>query len=186
MQSTSIKGIIIPLSDYTTVNEDASLYDAVAELEKTRQKFKDQLYTHYSVIVLNDKNEVIGRLTQLDALKALEPKYLKIGVSPLSRHGGLSQLHIDSMADAYNLFEEPLDHLCQKASELKVKDFIEPPAETDFIDEEATLNEAIHQFIMGNQHYQTILVRRGEEVIGVLRVHEVFHEISSRIRECKI
>jgi Mg2+/Co2+ transporter CorC len=184
MKSTEIKNIIIPLSEYATVHEDACLYEVVVELEMTREKSENNLYPHRSVVVLTKKDEVEGILTYQDVLKALEPKYLEMGnISSLSRFG-ISHQYLKSMLDTHNLFEDPLDHICRKASDLKVKDFLHPLSEVDFIGEDATLNEVIHQFVVG--HTLSILVTRGEKVIGVLRLADVFHEISLRIKECRI
>jgi len=184
MKSTDIKEMIIPLSEYATVDEDAYLYEAVAELEMTHEKSENNLYPHRSVVILSKEGEVEGILTYLDVLKSLEPKYLAMGdVSSLSRFG-LSHEYLKSMLDTHNLFEEPLDHVCRKASELKVKDFIRPLSESDFIGEDATLNELIHQFVVG--HCPSILATRGGKVIGVLRLADVFHEISARIKSCRI
>jgi len=184
MQLTSIKEIIIPLSDYATVTEDASLYDAVTELEKSQREFKEKLYPHSAVIVLNANNEVTGQLTHLDALKALEPKYFEMGdISSLSRFG-ISNAYMKSMIDTHDLFEKPLDHVCRKAATIKVRNFLKPIEESEFIDENATLNEAIHQFVVGN-HLRSILVRRDKKVIGILRLPDIFHEISNRIQTCE-
>ena len=184
MKKTEIKELIIPLSEYATVGEDAYLNEAVAELEMTHAKSENNLYPHRSVVILAPNGDVEGVLTYLDVLQALEPKYLEIGnISSLSRFG-LSHEYLKSMVDTHNLFEEPLDHICQKASQLKVKDFIHPPSEAEFIDEGATLNELIHQFVVG--HYPSILATRNGKVIGVLRLADVFHEISAQIQSCAI
>ena len=186
MKSISVKEMTTPLSDYATVTEDASLHDAVAELEKTQQKFKDHLYPHNSVIVVDNNNKVIGRITQLEALKALEPKYFEMGdITALSRFG-LSHSYLTSMIGVHKLFEKPLDHVCRKASSIKVKSFITPFSKNDFIDENATLNEAIHQFVVGGHYCPSILVKRGEKVTGVLRLTDIFHEISKKIQSCAI
>ncbi|VEN74616.1 conserved hypothetical protein [Candidatus Desulfarcum epimagneticum] len=184
MKSTGIKEIIIPLSKYATVDEDAYLYEAVAELEMTREKSKLNLYPHSSVIVLRNNEEAIGILTYLDTFKALEPKYMEMGdISSLSRFG-LSHKYLKSMLEAHNLFEKPLDDICRKASELKVKNFMRSPEEAEFVDENATLNEVVHQFVVGN--YPSLLVTDGEKIIGALKLSDVFHEISVRIKECRI
>jgi predicted transcriptional regulator len=43
------------------------------------------------------------------------------------------------------------------------------------VQEDATLNEGIHQLIVG--HHQSLLVARDSEVVGILRLSDVFVEI---------
>ena len=46
----------------------------------------------------------------------------------------------------------------------------------------ATLDEAIHQFVMGNQ--QSLLVTHGDEVVGILRLTDVFAAVFHTMKEC--
>jgi CBS domain-containing protein len=48
---------------------------------------------------------------------------------------------------------------------------------------DATLDQAIHQLVVG--HHQSLLVTKdGKEIVGILRLTDVFQEISERIKEC--
>jgi hypothetical protein len=39
----TVKDLMVPLSEYATVSEDASLYEAVVSLEKAQEEFSTQL-----------------------------------------------------------------------------------------------------------------------------------------------
>ena len=39
MDDYRVKDLMVPLSEYATVSEDATLYEAVAELEKAQEEF---------------------------------------------------------------------------------------------------------------------------------------------------
>ena len=41
MKSYSVKDLMVPLSEYATVSEDATLYEAVLSLEEAQEKFED-------------------------------------------------------------------------------------------------------------------------------------------------
>ena len=77
MKSYSVKDLMVPLSEYATVTEDATLYDAVLSLEEAQEKFEDKhtRYRHRAILVLDKGGNVTGKLGQLDVLRALEPKY---------------------------------------------------------------------------------------------------------------
>jgi len=88
------------------------------------------------------------------------------------------------MMDQFNLWNKPLDDICKKASSMKVKDFMYTPTEGEYIEESATLDQGIHQLIVG--HHQSLLVTRDKEIVGILRVTDVFKEICSIIKTCEI
>ena len=83
MKSYIVKDLMVPLSEYATVHDDATLYEAVLSLEKAQAEFDHSRYRHRAILVLNNKNKVIGKISQLDILKALEPKYSEM----LNGHG---------------------------------------------------------------------------------------------------
>jgi len=52
------------------------------------------------------------------------------------------------------------------------------------VDEMATLNEAVIQLLVGK--HQSLLVTRGREIVGILRLTDVFKKVSDMISSCKI
>jgi CBS domain-containing protein len=56
------------------------------------------------------------------------------------------------------------------------------PTEGEFIDAEASLDVAIHLLVLG--HHQSLLVTRKEEIIGILRLTDVFAAIFHSMKEC--
>jgi hypothetical protein len=65
---------MVPLSEYATVPEGSTLFDAVLALEKAQEEFDHTKYKHRGVLILDKDKRVIGKLSQLDVLRALEPK----------------------------------------------------------------------------------------------------------------
>lgn len=56
------------------------------------------------------------------------------------------------------------------------------PTEGEYVDENATLDEAIHMLVMG--HHQSLLVTRNDDIIGILRLTDVFAAIFHTMKEC--
>jgi CBS domain-containing protein len=184
MKSILIKDIMVALEDYATVSEEATLYEAVNALEEAQKRFDENKYRHRAVLVYDSQGNIIGKLSQLDVLKSLEPKYEGIGdLKGLSRYG-VDAERIRQMIKDYGLWKQPLDDICRKAATVKVKEIIRPPTQGEYIDEDATLNEAVHQLIIG-QH-QSLLVKRNNEISGVLRLTDVFKRITDLIDTCEI
>ncbi len=184
MKSYSVKDLMVPLSEYATVSEDATLYEAILSLEKAQEQFEDKhtRYRHRAILVLDRNDQVIGKISQLDALKALEPKYQDMIQGKESHRLGISKSFMKSMLEDYQLFTSPMDDICRKAGEQNVKVFMSSLTEGEYISEDKTLDIAIHQFIMGN--HQSLLVTGGDKIVGILRLTDVFAALFHKMKEC--
>lgn len=179
--------LMIPIDDYAVVSETASLKDAVIALQTAAdnmEKSGKSGYRHRAVVVLNKDGKIIGKISLLDVLKALEPGYDEIGDFKHMSKYGFSGSFIRSMIRNQGLWEQPLDNICIRADSIKVKDAMYTPVDGEYVDENATLNEGIHQLIMG--HHQSLLVTRGKDkkLVGVLRLTDVFLEVCNIIHGC--
>lgn len=183
MKSILVKEMMVPLEDYATVHENATMYDAVMALEKAQAEYDMDQYKHRAILVYNNENKIVGKVSQWDLLVALEPQYSKlIDVKALSRTG-FSLDYIESFSRA-GLWKKPLDEICGKAAGMEVKSIMYTPKEGEFIRENAEMNEAVHQLIIGKHH--SLLVTRGDDIVGVLRLTDVFKMVCERIKACKL
>ena len=182
MQTILVKEMMVPLKDYATVSENATMCDAVLALEKAQDEFDQSRYRHRAVLVYNDQNKIVGKISQLDLLKALEPKYNKVFDTGALSRTGYSLDYIKSLSHT-GFWNKPLNDICRKAAGMQVKNFMYTPREGEFIEESAELNEAVHRLIVGQHH--SLLVTRSKEIVGVLRLTDVFKLVSERIKVCK-
>ncbi len=184
MKSYSVKDLMVPLSEYATVTEDATLYEAVLSLEEAQENFEDKhtRYRHRAILVLDKTGHVIGKLSQLDVLSALEPKYQDMLQGEESHRLGISKKFMKSVMQDYNLFADPLDDICRKAGEQNVKGFMYTPTEGEYVSQDASLDVAIHRLIMG--HHQSLLVTRDEKIVGILRLTDVFAAVFHKMKAC--
>ena len=184
METYVVKDLMVPLSEYVTVDEDATLFEAVMALEKVQLAYNNSPYQHRAIIILNKAKKVTGKISLIDVLRALEPKYAEMqGIGGLSRYG-ISRRFSKSLMVQYQLFESPMKVICKTAGTKNVRDFMYTPTEGEYVSEDATLDEAIHQFVLG-QH-QSLLVTRDEEIVGILRLVDVFTAVFQTMKECQI
>jgi CBS domain containing-hemolysin-like protein len=183
VKTIAVKDLMVPLEEYATVFEDATLYEAVMALEKAQEEFDHTKYRHRAILIYDKNKKIVGKLSQLDVLRALEPKYGEMGDQKSLSRFGFSPKFLKSMLEQYSLWNEPLSDICRKASKLIVKDFMYTPTEGEYVEESASLNQAIHQLVMG--HHQSLLVTRGEGIVGVLRLTDVFSAIFHTIKACE-
>ncbi|RPJ77566.1 MAG: hypothetical protein EHJ94_10745, partial [Deltaproteobacteria bacterium] len=75
MNNFIVKDLMVPLSEYATVQEGSTLFEAVLALEKAQEEFdyEHTPYHHRAVLILNQNKRVIGKLSQLGVLRAILP-----------------------------------------------------------------------------------------------------------------
>jgi CBS domain-containing protein len=186
MKTIAVGDLMIPLKEYATVSEEATLYEAVMTLEKAQEELDRTRYKylHRAILVFDKNNQIVGKISQLDVLRALEPKYGEMGHPETLSRAGFSPEFLKSMLEQYSLLDNPFKDICSKAAMLKVKDFMYTPTEGEYVEESAALSRAIHQLVMG--HHQSLLVTRGEEIVGILRLTDVFREVFEKIKTCEL
>jgi CBS-domain-containing membrane protein len=185
MKTRKVKDLMVPLAEYATVNEEASLHAAVLALEEAQKHFRQDRYKHRAILVLDKSKHVVGKLSQLDVIKGLEGGYKKMGDFKGISHTGFSTEFIKSMVDKYDLWKKPLEDICRRSPHIKVKDIMYTPTEGEYVHQEATLDQALHQLVVG--HHQSLLVTKdGKEIVGILRLTDVFQEVCEMIKVCQM
>ena len=184
MSDFLVRELMVPLSEYATVPEGSTLFEAVLALEKAQEEYDYTKYRHRGVLILNKDGRVVGKLGQLDVLRALEPKDADAGEVNELRQFGFSSNFVGNVRKQRRLQGTPLKDLCNKATKLKVEDFMQAPSEGEFIEHDAALQIAVLQLVMG--HHLSLLVTKGQEIIGILRLTDVFAAIFHTMKECEI
>jgi CBS domain-containing protein len=182
MKTILVKDVMVPVSDYATVSKDATLHDAVLALEEAQAEFDQARYRHRGILVYDENSRIIGKVSQIEILRALEPKYEQFEM-PRSRYP-FTPSFMKSLFDQYDLWNKPLDDICKKAGQKRVGEFVERFNEGETVQEETTLNEAIHMLVVGQ--LQSLLVMRKEDVTGILRLTDVYHEVLKKVKACEL
>ena len=176
MKTVSIKELMVPLNEYATVSKDATLADAIQALDHAQETFCHNKYRHRAILVLDKNQQPIGKISQIDALRALEPKYKEIqnqDTRGTFRH--FSRMFLSSMLEHHRLFDGSLEDFRKKAADINVCDFMHNLSADECVSEDATLDDAIHHLIMG--HQQSLLIKRDDQIVGILRLTDVFSAV---------
>jgi CBS domain-containing protein len=180
MKTIAVKELMVPLQEYATVPREATLREAILALEKAQMTLAPSRHKHRAILVLDESGKVVSKITMKNILVALEPNYGKVeGMGVLERSGYSPDL-IKDMLENSALWAEPLQFFAERAASLKVSDFIQAPSEGEYIDQNATLGEATHQLIV--QPYLSLLVTNDDEVVGILRLSDVFTKICDIVK----
>ena len=162
-----VGSVMIPLSAYTTIDEGATIVQAVQELKKSFSTLTatEQIMEtgHRSVLVMDKANQVKGILTIRDLLELILPGYLtspkpatadSIQYSPMFWRG---------------MFTSALEHI----SDLTISEAMSPVPVS--IEADATLMEAAWLLVDNDQ--RRLIVTENSKPIGVIREQDLFFEM---------
>lgn len=184
METIKVKDLMTSFEGYPKVSEDASLFEAVQALDEGRQKLDDKGHRFMAVLVCNKAGKVIGKFNRMDILTCLEPEYLTNDELKKVSRFGLTPEYLHSMLDSYDLWKAPLQDICRKSFNKKVGEFVSQQPSNVLIDSDVTLSKAIHHLIMSR--CQALLVTSQGEAVGLLRLVDVFDQVSAQMQACKI
>ena len=60
MKSYQVKNLMVPLSEYATVSDAATLLDAVKSLKEAQAAFNQKRYRHRAILVIDKNNHIVG------------------------------------------------------------------------------------------------------------------------------
>ncbi len=179
MEIKKVKDLMVPLDEYAVVSETASLLEAIEALDEAQKRLPEGKQPYRAVLVARKDGKIIGKIGQLAFLKALEPKYNVLADMEKLVRANVSSELVSSMLEHYRFFQSELNDLCWRAKSLAVRDVMSPLS--DSIDETAPLREAISRIVI--QQELSLLVSRGADIVGLVRVSDLFDEISKLIKE---
>lgn len=184
MKTKRIKDLMVPLSEYATVPDDATLTDAVLALKESQENYDQGKYRHRSILVYDKDKNVVGKISMISVLRGLEPKYEEMLSDNGPMHVGFTRNLQKTMVEQFQLWEAPLTRVCEKAAAVNVEAFMTTPLPGEFIEADATLDEAIHQLVIGS--HQSLLVKEDDKVVGILRLTDVFDVVAEAVMACEI
>ena len=172
MNTYLVKDLMVPLSEYATVRKGSTLFDAVIELEKVQKEYDHSKYLHRAVLIMDQDDQIIGKLSQLDVLRALRPKDEKIDqLEDISRFG-FSSSFIANQRQQHRSQGSTLVKNCANASMLKVEDFMQAVSQGECVEEDTDLDTAI--YLLTREFHLSLLVTRGKKIVGILKMSDVF------------
>ncbi|SLM28522.1 conserved hypothetical protein [Desulfamplus magnetovallimortis] len=207
-----VKDSMVPISEYPTISEGATLMEAVFALENAKTnticsnksvettddtkmgncktsafKGKEPVDNnpHWILLIVNSEGKVIGKLSQLNILTALETKNEGMKNIEQIRKFGFSSKYITRLREDAYLKNTSIDKIYAdpEIMGMKVEDFMKEVADNDFIDENTSLATAAYQ--MASRKRLSMLVTREEEVVGVLRLSDVFTLVINNVKAQK-
>ena len=174
-----VKDLMLSLSEYAVVDEDATVFDALTALHESQSKLPPDRQPHRAVLVRNVHGRIVGKLHYFAFLRALTPERKSLVEREVLRRAGVSDDLLQSSMQTLDFLASGLVDICVRARTVAVRDVYAPTIAS--IDEEATLDDAAVSFL--TQQAQSLLVRRGQQTVGILRLSDLFDELARKIRQ---
>ena len=73
--------------------------------------------------------------------------------------------------------------LCRDTAKIKVEEIMQAFSEGEIIGHDEPLSTAVHQLVLGR--HLSLLVTKEKQIIGILRLTDVFAAIFHAMKECK-
>ena len=177
--------MMVPRDEYATVFQEAYLAEAVLALEEAQERFTKGAYKHRAILVIDDHDKVVGKLSQTDIIRGIELGYKKTGAMDEVHRLGFSSHFIKMMTAVRDDLNKPMDDICRKAADIRVKEVMQTPGAGEYINQDADLDQAIHQLVT-HCHQSLLVINKEKRVVGVLRLTDVFHIIAESIKACRL
>ena len=179
MKTRTVRELMVPVNEYATVSKDATLAEALRALENENMRYGAAPYRHQSLVVVNEAGHAVGRVSQKDIMRALEPGYDEVGDARWIERSRLTQRMLVAVREQFNLWEQPVASMRKRIERVKVADIMQVPSEGEFVDEDDTLNIAMHRIVMNSHH--SLLVTQNRKIVGILRSTDAFNALYDMI-----
>ncbi len=182
MEHYQVKDLMVPISEYATVATGTSLLDAILALETAQEAFTSSKYQHRAILVLDEHNQVVGKIGQLRILKAIETRHDLDNEIEELKSFNFSEEYITHLREQYRL-QGPIlkENSLHNAAKKNVDEFMQKPTPGEFVSEDCSLDTAIHKLVAGT--HISLLVTRQEEIVGILRISDVFAAVYHEMKK---
>lgn len=167
-----VKDLIIPLARYPHLNESQTLHDADQIIHSHTYGENDRL-RYAGLLVLNDQNQLIGRVTLQDMLQSLDAR-----LQEASKVKGFEGKGAE-FPNLTILWEDSFFVECTKRAHTLIKDIMSPIKH--ILKGSDPVLKAL-SIMLSTKEVVLPVVDEGR-VIGVIRLEEIFKTISNK---CKI
>lgn len=184
MEKMKVSDLMRSVKEFPRISNQATFIEAVEALEKAQQAFSSGKAAQRILLVYDAAGKIVGKLSPMDLVQGLEPNYDRIDSLKNESRYRLGQEILERMKEEFRLWQRPLAELCTKAHGAKIENFIKLPSPDHMVNVEDKMDKAFHLFVVGR--HDSLFVKEGEEVVGLIRFSEVYKKIAQTMRECPV
>ena len=177
-----VKDIMAPIEDYDRVSTKAQLRDAMSILKKNYESLKagDSGNYHKTLLVVDDSENIVGKLSMYDLIRGLVPEPAKkpeASRAYKAMRSGRARDVANQVGDTQEHFawlHYSFADLIKQEAHKNVKDLMSP-IEKSSLKAEDKVNEAIYTLFKDNVRQQ--FVQHEGKIVGVVNLNIIFREL---------
>ena len=170
MEATWVENLMIPMDVYPYIPQWYTLKQAMKVLESSKLEVEGRQSLPRSLLVFDEEYNMVGYVRRRDIMRGLEPKFLVS--EPLSYRKKLFDVKIDPNLSELS-FDKVVKGMREQAAR-EVSEVMRPVEVTIFHDDH--LMKAVYEMV--SYSVSLIPVIKDQQVIGVIRSADVFHQLS--------
>jgi len=172
-----VEELMVPLSEYAVVDEDATVLQALQALQASQAKLPEDRQPHRAILVRDRLGRIVGKFHHFAFLRALLPDRQARRTQAVLDRAGVDDDTRDASMRMLDLLTGDLVDVCERARYVAVRDVM--TRATVSMPGSAPLADAIPMFLA----HQTLslLVTHGDTTVGILRLSDFFDEIAHQI-----
>jgi len=184
MEKMKVRELMRPVEEFPRISSQATFMEAIDALEKAQEDFSSGRARQRILLVYDEADRIVGKLSPMDVVKGLEPNYDKIDDLKSISHYRLAESTLESMKEQFRLWQKPLGELCKKAYRVKIQNFIKMPSPDHMVSADDKMDKAFHLFVVGR--HDSLFVKEGERIVGLILFFDVYRKIAQTMKECPV
>jgi predicted transcriptional regulator len=179
MEEKRVKDIMSPIEEYSTIDIEARLCDALTILRENYEKITEAVKGtyHKTLFVTDSSKKIVAKLTMFDLIRALvpesakEPELSKGYYRSLDSRAREVVSEVAEFQERFKWLHSTFLDLVVQETQKKLKEVVSPVH--PLLEEDDTINKAI--YVMFKENVRQPLVTSPEgEIIGVVNFMDIF------------
>jgi hypothetical protein len=184
MEKMKVSDLMRPIDEFPRISIHATFAETVDALEEADKQFLAGRAPQRILLVYDEAGKVVGKMSPIDVAQGLEPNYESFDALKTMPRYHTPASTIEFMKDSLRFWQKPLAELCSKATDVKIDNFIKTPTPDHIVKADDRMDTAFHLFVIGR--HDSLFVKDGEVIIGLLRFSDVYRKIVQTMRECHL
>ena len=173
-----------PIDEFPFISNEATFMEGVEALENADQEFKLGNAPERILLVHDVNKKIIGKLSPMDIVQGLEPKYDDIDHFKSNQYSQMIRTSLKAMKDEFRLWQKPLGELCEKTHTIKIHDFIKMPTPDHMVMIDDNVDVAFHLFV--TRRHGSLFVKDGQNIVGLILFSDVYKKIRRIMKGCSV
>jgi len=184
MEKMKVSDLMRPIDEFPRISTHATFAETVDALEKAEKEFLAGRAPQRILLVFDEAGKVVGVMSPIDVVQGLEPNYESFDALKTMPRYHTPASTLEFMKESLRFWQKPLAELCNKATDVKIDNFIKTSIPNHTVKTDDRMDTALHLFVVGR--FDSLFVQEGKQIVGVLLFSDVYKKIVQTMRECRL